>query len=202
MEQPVSKPDNYERVSIYNVDPEVQKELLALSRECVFNWCTRDEWPMGVIMSCLWHDGRMWLTASAHRHRISAVRRNPKCSVVVTSTGTHLGGGKTVTIKGRCSVHEDRETKDWFYPAFAEHCRPGDPEGARDFVEMLDSPLRVIIEVVPEKFITYDGVKMAQHAQGTLDASQLGPAKSADRERLKAELERRGLEGWGGPNGF
>ena len=92
--------DDYERVSIYGLDLETRERLLTTQRECVFNWCTREEWPMGVIMSCLWHEDRMWLTAGAHRHRISAVRRNPKVSVVVTSTGTELGTGKTVTIKG------------------------------------------------------------------------------------------------------
>jgi general stress protein 26 len=184
---------DYERVSIYRLDPEVQERLLGLTRECVFNWCTRDEWPMGVIMSCLWHDGRMWLTAGAHRHRISAIRRNPRCSVVVTSTGSALGGGKTVTIKGRCVIHEDVETKDWFYPAFADHTNPDNPEGAEAFRKMLDSPLRVILEVVPEKFISYDGVKMFRHTAGQIDESELAPPTSSDTERLAAELKRRGL---------
>ena len=102
--------DDYERVSIYGLDLETRERLLTTQRECVFNWCTREEWPMGVIMSCLWHEDRMWLTAGAHRHRISAVRRNPKVSVVVTSTGTELGTGKTVTIKGKCHIREDDET--------------------------------------------------------------------------------------------
>ena len=130
---PAANPENYERVSIYQLDPAVQEQLLGVARECVFNWCTRDEWPMGVIMSCLWDRGKMWLTAGAHRHRIAAVRRNPKVSVVVTSSATPLGGGKTVTIKGRCTVHEDSETKTWFYPAFAEHANPGDPSSAKAF---------------------------------------------------------------------
>ena len=92
--------ENYERVSIYRLNADAQERLLSTARECVFNWCTRDEWPMGVIMSCIWRDDRMWLTSGAHRHRISAVRRNPKVSVVVTSTGTEIGPGKTATIKG------------------------------------------------------------------------------------------------------
>jgi hypothetical protein len=90
-------PENYEKVSIYPVDPEVREQLLSTQIECVFNWATKDGWPMGVIMSCFWHDGRMWLTAGANRHRVSAIRRDPRCSVVVTSTGTALGPGKTVS---------------------------------------------------------------------------------------------------------
>jgi general stress protein 26 len=190
---PQNYQQNYERVSIYQLDPAVQQELLGVSRECVFNWCTRDEWPMGVIMSCLWHRERMWLTAGAHRHRIAAVQRNPKVSVVVTSSGTVLGTGKTVTIKGRCVVHEDRETKDWFYPAFAEHANPGEPERAAAFQQMLDSPLRVVLEVIPEKFISYDGIKMFRHAAGKLDESELTAPSISDTVRLTRELKRRGL---------
>ena len=187
--------ESYEMVSIYRLDPENQEKLLSIARECVFNWCTKDEWPMGVIMSCLWHDGRLWLTAGGHRHRISAVRRNPKVSVVVTSTGTELGMGKTVTIKGRCIVHEDQETKDWFYPKFSEHLNGPGTDAAKAFQELLDSPIRVVLEVVPEKFITYDGAKMFAHQAGQLDDSQLAEPSESDTVRLKRELERRGLAG-------
>jgi hypothetical protein len=186
-------PHDYERVSIYPVDEEVREQLLSSQIECVFNWATRDGWPMGVIMSCMWRDGRMWLTSTAQRHRIAAIRRDPRCSVVVTSTGTTLGPGKTVTIKGRCRLHEDRETKDWFLPAFAAHLSPHDAANAESFATRLDSPLRVILEVVPEKFITYDGIKMLQHSLGQLDESRLGSPTSSDRERLARELRRRGL---------
>ena len=149
---------------------------------------------MGVIMSCLWKNERLWLTAGAHRHRISAVRRDPRVSVVLTSSGTELGSGKSITLKGRCVVHEDRETKAWFYPAFSRHLFPK-PEAADAFREQLDSPLRVVLEIVPERRITYDGAKMFAHSAGTLDESQLGEPKSADTTRLARELERRGLRG-------
>ena len=185
---------DYERVSIYALNPEDQERLLNVARECVFNWPTRDGWPMGVIMSCLWNDGRLWLTAGAHRHRISAVRRDPRVSVVVTSTGTEMGAGKTVTIKGRCVVHEDRGTKDWFYPEFSSHLNPTSEERAAAFQEMLDSPLRVVLEVVPEQYITYDGWKMAAHTAGAIDESQLAPPKSSDTVRLEKELLRRGMK--------
>ena len=184
--------DDYEKVSIYPLDPELQERLLSSQRECVFNWSTQEGWPMGVIMSCLWKNERLWLTAGAHRHRISAVRRDPRVSVVLTSTGTELGPGKTITLKGRCVVHEDRETKDWFYPEFSSHLYPK-PELAESFRKQLDSPLRVILEIVPEKRITYDGVKMFSHSAGKLDESQLGEPKSSDTVRLAHEIKRRGL---------
>ncbi len=95
----MSEIDSYEMVSVYRMNEAARDELLSVGRECVFNWSTQDGWPMGVIMSYIWKDGRVWLTAGVHRHRISAVRKRPKVSVVVTSTGTELGPSKTVTIK-------------------------------------------------------------------------------------------------------
>lgn len=188
MSDAINEIDNYEMVSIYHLNPEDQERLLLTQKECVFNWCTKDEWPVGVIMSYIWRKGRVWLTGGIHRHRMAAIQRNPKVSVVVTSTGTALGPGKTITIKGKVVVHKDRETKEWFYPDFALALR-GDPEAAKKFHEFLDSPLRVVLEVIPDKFITYDGAKMAAHTAGTLDPKQLRAPLESDAVRLKRALE-------------
>ena len=184
--------DNYEMVSIYNLSDERREELLRHHAECTFAWSTRDGWPVSVIMSYLWHDGRFWLTAGGHRHRIEAVRRDPRVCITVTSTGTRLGPGKSVSAKGRCVVHEDRETKDWFYPAFSAHLHK-DPKMAQWFQSFLDSPLRVVLEVTPEKWITYDGDKMARDSVGKLADDEKGPPQSSDTVRLRRELERRKL---------
>ena len=184
---------SYEQVSIYGLDDAGREKLLSEHNECTFLWSTQDGWPIGVIMSYLWKDGRFWLTAGVHRHRISAVRRDDRVSVVVTSTGTKLGGGKSATAKGRCIIHEDRETKDWFYPAFSSHLYRGNAEQAEEFCKFLDSPLRVVLEVIPEKWIVYDGVKMFLDQAGKLDDKDKTPAKSSDANRLPREIEKRGL---------
>jgi len=184
---------SYEQVSIYGLDDDAREQLLREHNECTFIWSTQEGWPIGVIMSYLWKDGRFWLTAGAHRHRISAVRRDGRVSIVVTSTGTKLGGGKSATAKGRCIVHEDRETKDWFYPEFSSHLYPGNAKVADEFCTFLDSPLRVVLEVVPEKWIVYDGVKMFMDQAGKLDEKDKTAPKSSDTERLPREITRRGL---------
>ena len=183
---------NYEKVSIYRLNADGQEKLLSTHSECVFNWSNRDGHPIGVIMSYVWHEGRVWLTAGGHRHRISAVRRDPRVSVVITSTGTPMGRGKSITIKGQCVVHEDRATKAWFYPTLARALR-GEGEVADKFAEFLASPLGVVLEVIPEKWITYDGDKMAKHSEGTLDESELADPLEVDTVRLEAELKRRVL---------
>ena len=188
----MNKAENHEVVSIYTLDDDVREAMLLEQKECVLNWCTQDEWPMGVIHSYIWRKGSIWITAAAHRHRVSALRRNPKSSVVITSKGTSLDAGKSITIKGRAKIHDDRDLKAWFYPELASALR-STPEEVKAFEDMLDSPLRIVIEVVPEKWITYDGAKMRAHTLGTIDESQLAKPLEADTVRLAAEKERRGI---------
>lgn len=184
---------DYEQVSVYGMNDQEREELLLANGECAFNWSTKDGWPMGVIMSYIWRRGSFWLTAGAHRHRIEAVRRDPRVSLVVTSTGTKLGPSKSITAKGRVTIHEDAETKKWFYPELAAMVNPKDETAAQAFAEFLDSPLRVILEVVPEKWITYDGVKMAMDSVGKLPEEKKTAPKSSDSVRMAKEIERRGL---------
>ena len=188
----MNKAENHEVVSIYSLDDDLREAILLEQKECVFNWCTQDEWPMGVIHSYIWRRGSIWITAAAHRHRVSALRRNPKTSVVITSKGTSFDAGKSITVKGRAKIHEDRDLKMWFYPELAGALR-STPDEVKAFEEMLDSPLRIVIEVVPEKWITYDGAKMRAHTLGTIDETQLAKPLEADTVRLEAEKKRRGI---------
>ena len=188
----MQKAANHEAVSIYHLDPEDRDALLLEQKECVLNWCTQDEWPMGVIHSYIFRKGKIWITAGAHRHRISALTRNPKTSVVITSKGTSMGAGKSITIKGRCQIHENQVIKDWFYPELAQALR-GTPEEVDAFEKMLDSPLRVVLEITPEKWITYDGAKMSEHTKGTLDPARLAKPLESDAVRLHREKAKRNL---------
>ena len=104
-----------------------------------------------------------------------------------------MGPAKTITIKGRCIVHEDAPTKERFYRDFSRHLYPNENE-AKGFEKLLNSPLRVVLEVVPEKYITYDGIKMMAHSAGKLDPSQLTKPSNSDTVRLERELKRRGLK--------
>jgi hypothetical protein len=156
----MSDPENYEDVSVYDLDADVEEELLLAHNECTFIWANKEGWPVGVIMSYIWREGRFWLTASAQRARISAVRRDPRVCIVVTSTGSPLPRNKAITWKGICTVHDSREVKDWFYPDFATALRGDDPARRDPFVEFLDSPRRVVLEVEPTQRIGYDGAKM------------------------------------------
>lgn len=195
---------DHEQVSIYPFSDEKREELLTKARECVFNWTTRDGWAVGVIHAFVWRDGRGWITCGVHRHRVSAIRRDPRCSLVVSGIAAPDGPNGAITIKGRAIIHDDEETKKWFYPALARgpygaagtnrELTPEEEAGAIGFEERLDSPLRVIIEIVPEKWITLDSDKMAADTMGQLSDDERGPALEADSKRMPDELKKRGLE--------
>jgi general stress protein 26 len=166
----VDATSNYDDVRMYGLDEERTAELLAKQKECSFIWTNKAGDPVGVIMSYIFRDGKFWLTATRHRARIPAIRRDPRCCVVVTSTGTDMNYGKALTYKGTAVVHESREIKEWFYPEFAEAIRAIDDP--KIFEEFLDTEERVVIEVTPTKAITYDGEKMAAATQKFLASRQ------------------------------
>lgn len=147
---------DYEDLTECALTPEFERELVNTLAECVFMWTNRAGEAFGVVMSYLPKDGKLWLTAAETRKRIPAIRRFPRASICINSTGSKWGGGKTVTYKGNCTVHNDRETKDWFYPEFAAHLRPNDAAAASVFQTFLDSPHRVIIEFVPDYALSFD----------------------------------------------
>ncbi len=173
--------DNYEDVRAFTLDQSRVEELLLAQNECVFVWSTRDHWPVGVVMSYVWRDGKVWLTSSSQRKRISAVRRDNRVCVVVSGMGSALGAGKTVTLKGRCRLVDDQPTKDWFYPALAVAIFPGNERQQKNFIRFLDSPGRVILEVTPTAAITHDIDKLSAAASATLRAERESATLSNDR---------------------
>jgi len=163
--------DNYEDVTMFTLDEDVEEQLLVEHNECTFIWSNKEGWPVGVIMSYVWRDGKFWLTASSQRARVSAVRRDPRVCIVVTSTGSPLPRNKAITWKGECIIRDDQETKDWFYPALAGAIRADDADAAKLFARFLDSPRRVIFEVTPTQRIGYDGSKMAKSTAAWMEAN-------------------------------
>ena len=153
---------HYEKVDVYPIEQPMLEQILREQNECVFCWATRDHWPIGMIMSYVWRDGRFWLTAARQRKRINALQRDDRVALSVSSVGTSLGPARGITVKGRCVIRDDRPTKDWFYPALSAAVVPGDARGQKAFGAMLDSPNRVIFEVEPLQWFTFDAIKMMQ----------------------------------------
>jgi hypothetical protein len=161
---------NYDDVKQYRLDSEREQELVRTAGECVFVWANKAGHPIGVITAYVPVDGKIWMTATRERVRIKAIARDGRSSIVISSKGTPMGGGKTVTYKGHTVIHDDAETKQWFYGLLARGMASRDDDGNAftrnldpdKFVEFLDTPERVVLEFTPEMSIPFDGDKMAQ----------------------------------------
>lgn len=163
--------DSYEDLTECALSPDLEARLVAAQREGVFMWTNKAGEAFGVVMSYLPKDGKFWLTAAERRKRIAALRRFPRASLCINSTGSALGPGKTVTYKGSCVIHDDRETKDWFYPEFSRRLRPDDDVAAATFQRFLDSPHRVIIEFTPDDALSFDSALMWTRSPGAAGSS-------------------------------
>lgn len=151
---------DWEDVRAYTLDDDDEAELLRHQTECTFIWAGQEGHPMGVVVNFIFRDGRFWLTATERRPRIAALRRDPRVSVAISSKGSGIGVSRSLTYKGSCVIHDDAETKRWFIPEFSAAMRPEDPDKAAAFAAHLDSPGRLVLEVVPEMRIGYDAAKM------------------------------------------
>jgi hypothetical protein len=180
---------NYDDVKQYRLDPEREDELRRTAGECTFIWANKAGHPIGVTTAYVWLDGRAWMTATRERVRIKAIARDPRSSIVITSTGTPMGGGKTVTYKGHTVIHDEPGVKRWFYDILAAGMkRKGDADPGNSFTagldpemfkRFLDTPERVVLEFVPEMSIPFDGDKMAE---GTAEAYSAFAAEDAKQD--------------------
>jgi len=163
----MAKPFNYDDVSHYTLDDEDERALIQAQNECTFMWSTKEGWPVGVIMSYVFKEECFWLSVSSLRVRVQAVERDPRASISITSKGSKLSTGLSLTYKGTCEVFKDQNTIDWFLPALGERLRPGNEEARRVFVELNNTENRRVIKFTPTKKIGFDGRKMGQ---ATIDA--------------------------------
>ncbi len=165
--------DSYEDVSMFKLDSEHEAEMLAKQTECTFMWTTAQHDPVGVVMSFLHQDGRFWLTCTRRRKRVPAITARPRVAISVSSRGTDIGISRAVTYKGTAILHDDEATKRWFYPALAAKLRPGSRSQQEAFVAHLDSPGRVVIEIVPDQRIGFDSEAMFANSPAGLDSTKV-----------------------------
>lgn len=135
------------------LDAETRNTLLCDHGECTLVWSTRDGWPVGVTMAYLYAEGHFWLVTEPGHPRVKALQRDPRTSIVVRAPA------RSVTAKGRCRLREDAEARGWVYRAFAAHqgqLHPGLIDAAA-FEERLVEGERMILQITPEQWLTFDG---------------------------------------------
>ena len=154
----------YDDVSSYTLEDADEQELLEKQNECTFMWTTKTGDPVGVVMNYVHHDGRFWVTCTRQRKRVAAVEARPRVAVAITSRGTDIGVSQAVTYKGDAVVHDDRATLEWMYAALAAKVRPESTDRQEAFIHHLDTPGRVVIEIVPTDRIGFDSEAMFKNS--------------------------------------
>jgi hypothetical protein len=162
---------NYDDVSVFELSPEREEVLLTKQTECCLMWTTSAGDPVGVFMNFVWAKGSFWLTATRQRQRIKAYAKRPRGAIAITSRGTDIGTSQAVTYKGDIVLHEDPELKAWMYKELAARVRPESEDRQRAFVEHLDTPMRVVIELRPDARIGFD-------AEAMFKGSAAGPSRT------------------------
>jgi len=170
----MTKQFTYDDVSHYTLDDADERALIEAQNECTFMWSTQDGWPVGVIMSYVFQDGYFWLSVSSLRVRVQAVERDPRVAISITSKGSSLPTGLSLTYKGTCEVLKDQATIDWFLPALARRLRPSSEEAQRLFVDLNNTENRRVLKFTPTKKIGFDGRKMGQATIDAVGANVLG----------------------------
>jgi hypothetical protein len=145
----------------FRLSDEAREELLATQDECTLSWTNDEGSPVSVIQSYVWREGQLWVTAFRDRPRVQALRHRPQAAVAVTSKGTDLGTERMASARVLATVHDDEDTKAWFYPAFAARAA-GSPAAEQPFARALARQDRVIIQLAPVAWTSFDGALLRQ----------------------------------------
>jgi hypothetical protein len=141
------------------LSPSDSDALLASQDECSIAWTNDDGWPVAVIQTFLWHEGSLWITAFRDKPRVAAMVARPRAVVTVSSKGTDQGPERMISARVVPTVHDDDGTKAWFYPAFAGRTSD-DPAMQAGMAKALSRQDRVIIELRPVSWNTFDGIAL------------------------------------------
>ena len=108
---------------------------------------------MGTTVAFQWIDDQIWFSMDQSEARVRSIRRDPRVAIVMRGPGTSL------TIKGRVVFTDDLEQRRRVYRAAAEKVDllTNGSIGAKAYAKHLEEKGSVVFEMLPEKWIAYDG---------------------------------------------
>jgi general stress protein 26 len=164
MSRPEPGAKDIEHLAEARLGVEGMRELWDAQTECVLTFL-QDGMPTGVVMSYrVDDDGHFWFATVEGRRQVRGVDSDPRVAVVVSNTGTDLPGRRMVSLRGEAQVHRDRTVVLDAVRRLAPRLAPADPDA---FVQLLDSPNRVVIEVRPTRVTaSHDSTRLAGDGRG------------------------------------
>lgn len=132
------------------------EQLVLQQNECSLCWVRSDGAPAATIVSFVWNEQSLWMTALAGTARVRALLRDPRATVVITGKGSPVGASRCVSMQGQVIVRTEQTIRDWFFPAFAAAVLPDSRKGAAMMASMMCSPENLVLQFVPERVIPWD----------------------------------------------
>ena len=146
------------------MSPDLQQALLREQNECTLCWTRRDGAPAATIVSYVYSEDCLWMTALAGSKRVAAIQARPDVAVVISGKGCSVGHSRCISLQGRCDVIEDSELRDWFFPAFSNAVLRNSERGAAMMAQSMDSPENLVLRFLPERSFPYDSQAMFEQA--------------------------------------
>ena len=136
---------------------------------CEMGHVNKRGYPVVTPMFYVIKDDIMMSSIKEYRHKVGCLTENPKITVSIHNDGTNVRHQKAILVMGQAVIHDDDALmRDIHWQIidkyFFELTTDEEREAAFTAVH---TPLRCIIEVVPEKILTWDLGKMLDaHDEG------------------------------------
>ena len=143
---------------------DLSEKILAAQNECTISWITQDGSPAATVVSFLYADDCIWMTALEGCGRVRAIRRDERIAVTVSGKGSKVGDTRCVSLRGRCQVLSDAATRDWFFPQFSRRVLHKSRMGASMMAKSMNTPDNLVLKFQIEKAIPYDAQRMMKIA--------------------------------------
>lgn len=135
------------------------KDFIENARTMIIVSNGKDGYPHAMPMWFVNRDGCPHLSTFAKSQKVQNLRRDPRVTALVES-GVAYDELKGVMIRGRAEILEDRPLVEEIQLGFAHKYVGGPfPDGAEEVIRARANK-RVVIRIVPEKFISWDHAKL------------------------------------------
>ena len=154
----------------YPLESEEFELLLRENAYCEMGHVNGRGYPVVTPMFYVIKDDHIMMSSiKEYRHKVGHLMKNPKMTVCIHNDGTNVRHQKAILVMGQAKIHDDDALmRDIHWQIIDKYFfeLTTDEERAAVF-EAIHTPLRCIIEVVPEKILTWDLGKMLEaHDEG------------------------------------
>ena len=140
------------------------EQLLTEQNECSFCWLTQDGSPTATVVSFVYFDKTIWMTALKDSALVKAIVRNPKTAISISGKGCSIGHSRCLSLRGICGLETSDEIRSRFFPAFANAVLRNSTKGAALMAGSMNSPENAVLSFTPYKSIPYDAKAMYDQA--------------------------------------